>query len=81
VASMISTSDNPFNPFDDYDAWFNWDMVKGYHTPSLLDRLMVTSDQLSDSDQAADLEDAIDRLVDLNPNGMIIKVTRDLTKV
>lgn len=81
MASMISTSDNPFNPFDDYDAWLNWDMVNGYNTPALLDRLSITSDQLSDADQTADLEDAIDRLVDLNPNGMLIKVTKDLSAV
>lgn len=77
MISMISTSDNPFNPFDNFDEWFNWDMVNGYNTPGLLDRVIITSDQLSDADQEADREDAIDRLVDLNPNGMLIKVTKD----
>lgn len=77
MASMLSTSDNPFDPFDQPDEWFNWDMVKGYNTPGLLDRVLITSDQLSDADQEADREQAIDDLVELNPNGMLIKVTKD----
>jgi hypothetical protein len=74
---MITTSDNPFDPFDEPDQWFNWDMVRGYNTPGLLARILVTSDQLSDADQEADRENAIDRLVELNPNGMLVKVTRE----
>jgi len=77
VVSMITTSDNPFDPFDEPDQWFNWDMVRGYNTPGLLARILVTSDQLSDADQEADRENAIDRLVELNPNGMLVKVTRE----
>lgn len=77
MASMISTSDNPFDPFTEFDEWFQWDMSRGYNTPGLLARVLVSSDQLSDADQDADREDAINRLVDLNPNGMLIKVTDD----
>jgi len=76
VASMITTSDNPFDPFDEFDEWFNWDMVHGYNTPGLLARVLVTSEQLSEADQEADRERAIDDLVGLNPNGMLMKVTR-----
>lgn len=77
VSTMITTSDNPFDPFEEYDQWFNWDMVNGYNTPGLLDRVLITSDQLSDADQLADREEAIDRLIELNPNGMLIKITRE----
>lgn len=77
MASMLSTSDNPFNPFTEPDEWFNWDMVQGYNTPGLLARVLITSDQLSEADQEADREQAIDDLVELNPNGMLIKVTSD----
>lgn len=77
MASMLSTSDNPFNPFEEFDEWFNWDMVNGYNTPGLLARVLITSDQLSSADQEADRERAIDDLVELNPNGMLIKVTEN----
>lgn len=75
MASMLSTSDNPHNPFEDFDAWFSWDAAHGYNTPGLLSRLITTSSQLSDADQVADLEEAIDRIVEENFNGMMIKVT------
>jgi hypothetical protein len=54
-----------------------WDLANGYNTPGLLARVLITSDQLSDADQEADRERAIDDLVELNPNGMLIKVTED----
>jgi len=74
---MITTSDNPFDPFDEWDEWFNWDMVNGYNTPGLLDRVLVTSDALSDADQEADRERAIDDIVNENINGMYLKVIRE----
>lgn len=77
MASMITTSDNPFDPFTEWDEWFTWDMVHGYNTPGLLDRVIVTSDVLSDADQEADREQAIDDIVQENVNGMYLKVTRD----
>ena len=36
---MISTSDNPYNPFTNFHEWFVYDETKGYHTCSLLARL------------------------------------------
>lgn len=77
MASMITTSDNPFDPFDEWDEWFNWDMVHGYNTPGLLARVIVTSDSLSDTDQEADREQAINDIVKENVNGMYIKVTKE----
>lgn len=76
---MLSTSDNPFNPFTDFDSWFTWDTSNGYNSSGLLARLVVSSDQLSEADQEADREEAIDRIVELNPNGMFIKVTDNAT--
>ena len=35
----ITTVDNPFDPFDDFDHWFQFDTEKGYYTSSKLARL------------------------------------------
>nr|DAV57796.1 MAG TPA: hypothetical protein [Caudoviricetes sp.] len=63
----LSTTDNPYNPIDDYDSWNNYDTQKGYHTPEFLDRLItargVDLSQLSDSDERAYLESLIDDVV------------------
>ena len=43
---MLTTIDNPFNPFDQFDEWFAYDVSKGYHTCSYLARIAKTSDEI-----------------------------------
>ena len=35
---LLTTIDNPYNPFKDWDSWFAYDMQKGYRTCQILDR-------------------------------------------
>ena len=37
---MLTTSDNPYNPHEDYDAWMQWDQANGYFTSEYIARLM-----------------------------------------
>lgn len=60
----ITTKDNPFDPFDDFDNWFAYDTEKGYHTCSYLARICKTSQYLSDEDQRLDEEAAIDEIIE-----------------
>ena len=30
----LTTVDNPYNPFDQFDSWYQFDMDKGYGTCS-----------------------------------------------
>ena len=60
---MLSTFDNPFNPFDDFDSWFQYDSDKGYNSCSYLARIARTSDQLSDEENSQELERAIDEII------------------
>lgn len=77
---MLTTIDNPFNPFTNFDEWFAFDYDLGYHTNSLLARVMVSSDTLSDSEQEELYEKAIDEIVKENLSGVHKKVFRDETK-
>ena len=47
---MLSTIDNPFNPFTDYDSWYSYDLEKGYDSCGLLARIAKISDELTDKD-------------------------------
>lgn len=76
MSSMLTTVDNPFDPFTQFDEWYAWDEMHGYHTCSLLDRFITTSQDLSEPDQDADIERAIDRVIELNPDGVHRKVTK-----
>lgn len=75
---MLTTVDNPFDPFTDWDAWYAFDEAHGYHSTAFLARVIKTSDELSDADQSAAIEDAIDEIVNENVSGLYRKVENSL---
>lgn len=77
VVYMLTTVDNPFDPFTQWDEWYAYDEGRGYHTCSLLARVSITSDELSEADQLLTLQDAIDEVVNENVSGIHRKVSRD----
>lgn len=78
IESMLTTVDNPHDPFTDYDSWYQWDSRADYHTPEFLARIANVSVETSEADQAQAIEDAIDEIVKENITGMYRKVTREL---
>lgn len=36
---MITTSDNPYNPWIDFDKWLEWDVLSGYNTLQYVSRI------------------------------------------
>ena len=70
----LTTIDNPHSPFTDFKNWYHWDVSNGYHSSALLARLTFSSDELSESDQLVELENAIDEIVSENYSGMHLKV-------
>ena len=62
---MLTTFDNPYNPFDEFTSWFMFDEEKGYHSCAYLGRIAKTSEQLSDEENAQEIERAIDEILSL----------------
>lgn len=77
VVKLLTTVDNPYDPFDQYDDWFAYDSRLGYNSPSLLARVAVLSDELSDSDQVAAINAAIEEIVSENVSGIHSFVERE----
>lgn len=75
MSSMLTTIDNPFNPFTHYDEWFQFDESKGYHTSQFLAKIAKTSSNMSDSDYEKEVERAIDEIVKFNVRGIDKKVS------
>lgn len=71
---MLTTVDNPYDPWTQWDEWFAWDAAAGYHTPGLLARVARTSDDLSEADQSLAIQQAIDEIVQENVLGIFRKV-------
>ena len=53
--AMLTTNDNPFNPFNQFDSWFMFDVEKGYNSCAYLSRIAKTSEQMSDDENEEEL--------------------------
>ena len=60
---MLTTFDNPFNPFEQFTSWFLFDEEKGYHSSAYLGRIARTSSQLSEEENDLEIEKAIDEII------------------
>jgi hypothetical protein len=75
--AMLTTIDNPFNPFEDFDSWYQYDESHGYSTCGYLARIAKSSDDISIAEQLLAIEFAIDEIVRLNLLGLYKKVVKD----
>ena len=73
----ITTKDNPYDPFTQYEDWEAWDIQKGYHTDSYVGRIAKTSKALTELDMMLEIERAIDEIIKLNPLDIYVKVYED----
>ena len=72
---MLTTVDNPWNPFSHFDEWREYDESSGYYTLALLGRIVVSSDEMSEADQDVAVLDAINEIIQENVSGIHVKVT------
>lgn len=73
--TMLTTVDNPFNPFDDFDSWFMFDIEKGYNTCGRLMRLAVITEDMSDKEVSDEVDRAMNRLIQADPLDIFKKIT------
>ena len=76
----LTTVDNPFNPFEQFDSWFLFDIEKGYNTCSYLARIAETSDDMTQKEESEEIERAIDEIIAINPCNIYRKVRRNEIK-
>lgn len=71
---MLTTKDNPYNPFKQFANWFRFDIEKGYNSCAYLGRIAKTSDELSEEDNETEIERAIDEIIKYDFLNIYIKV-------
>lgn len=74
--AFITTIDNPYDPCDQFDQWFAFDVEKGYNSCGLLERIANTSEDLSEEDNRIEINNAIDEIVLNDPTGIYTKVVK-----
>ena len=60
---MLTTFDNPYNPFDDFTLWLMYDKEKGYNTCEKLARIAKLSDDMSQDEIDAETDRAMDEII------------------
>lgn len=78
---MLTTTDNPFDPFEQFTSWFLFDVEKGYNTCSYLARIAHVSDDMSQVEENIEIERAIDEIIALNPLPIYVKVRRQSANI
>jgi hypothetical protein len=72
---MITTIDNPFNPFNQFESWMDYDVLHGHDCCGMLGRYANVSDELSDAENEEELNDAIGRIIVRDPLNIYRRVT------
>lgn len=73
----ITTNDNPFNPFEDWDNWLLYDIEKNHNSCGVLDRIVKINDDFTELEIAAATEKAIDQIVKHDFTDTYKKVSKD----
>lgn len=79
MVSMLTTLDNPFDPFTNFTEWYLYDMRKGYNSCGYLDRIAKTSEGLSETENDEEIDRAIDEIIKYDILGIYKKVTKEET--
>ena len=74
----ITTFDNPYDPFDQFEEWLLFDAEKGYNTPGELDRLTHITDDMSQREEMDEVERGVDRMIELDFMNIYKKITRKI---
>jgi len=75
---MLTTVDNPHDPFTNFAAWYSFDVAAGYRSSELLATYAKLSPHLSQAEENRIIEEAIDEIVSLNVSGMHRKVEKEI---
>ena len=73
---MLTTFDNPFDPFNQFIDWQLFDIEHGYNTCSYLARVAKLTDDMTQKEEIEEVERAVDEIILNNPLPIYKKVYR-----
>ena len=76
MAVMLSTIDNPYDPFDNFSSWYMYDVESGYNSCAYLARIAKTSEQFTDTENEEEIERAIDEIIQDDFRNIYVKVKK-----
>ena len=76
-AIFVTTLDNPFDYWTQFDDWYTFDTQKGYNTCAYVARIAVTSNEQSERDYEESLNQAIEEILRFNVLGIYKKTVQN----
>ena len=82
---MLTTIDNPYNPFDNFDQWYMFDEMQARreNRPTCcgyLARVYLGPDDVSENEFNQVMNDVVDEICKLNLSGKFKKITKEEAK-
>ena len=74
---MLSTVDNPFDPFEQFTSWLLFDKEKGYNCCERLARIAYINDEMTEKEVDEEVERAIDEIITFDVADIYIKVIKN----
>lgn len=59
----LTTKDNPFSPFNEFREWLNFDVQHNYGTLNYFARVCRITNDMTDEENAKEIERAIDQII------------------
>lgn len=78
--TLLTTANNPFNPFTDFENWYQCDITLGYNTCALIARLLPSTDGLPPKYEHLFYIETIRKIVEFDITNQYVLVTADTFK-
>lgn len=76
---MLTTLDNPFDPFVDFTSWYMFDCEKGHNTSGRLARIANLDAEMTQKEYDDEMDRAMNFIVKYDLEGKYIKVQEKQT--
>lgn len=73
---LLTTFDNPFDPFSHFDEWLQFDKDNGYDSCERLMRIAKLTDDMTEGEVEDEIERAIDEIIAYDFTNTYKKVTK-----
>ena len=74
---LITTIDNPFSPYTQWDEWYAYDEQRGYCTCGLVAMFVETTNELGEQHETLNVYDAYRRIKNVDLMNLYVLVDSD----
>ena len=74
---MLTTLDNPYNPFVDFSSWYMFDCEQEHNTSSRLARIANIDSEMTQKERDEEIDRAMDFIIAYDLEGIFVKGTEE----